>query len=397
MSYFSHYYFILKNQAPLSLLSLITIFSIICIVLMLLRNSLSRKEKRKIRRLEKENLFFRKSINLFYKDDKDSAIKELRKLVKISPHSDEIYLEIARLLREKGKTTKAIRLNKSLLLKNRLDKNLRIRLLSELGINYRLLGNFNKAVQYFNQVIDLDRKNLKAYLQLGRLYKDLKDWNNAYNIQKTVLKMKGIKDTKELIYIKIEAGKDILSQGDRKGAIRYFKQALSLDKNCIYALISLGDVFFNQGRKRKALSLWKRVGEVDHNFLPLVSSKIERVFFELEKSDELELLYKSYLKKDPKNANLHLLLGKFFLRKNMLKQATGEFQKVIEINPHVTEAYACILKISTAESDRDYHVPFDVLKDKKNIYKCKECGFTSQEVFWKCPSCKRWDTILLSF
>jgi len=118
MSYFSHYYFILKNQAPLSLLSLITIFSIICIVLMLLRNSLSRKEKRKIRRLEKENLFFRKSINLFYKDDKDNAIKELRKLVKISPHSDEIYLEIARLLREKGKTTKAIRLNKSLLLKN---------------------------------------------------------------------------------------------------------------------------------------------------------------------------------------------------------------------------------------------------------------------------------------
>ena len=397
MSYFSHYYFILKNQAPFPLLLLITIFLIICLVFIVLRNSISRKERKKIKRLEKENLLFRKSINLFYNDDKDNAIKELRKLVKIIPHSDEIYLEIARLLREKGKTTKAIRLNQSILLKNRLDENLRIRVLSELGINYRILGNFNKAAEYFNQVIDLDSRNIKASLQLVRIYKDLRAWDNAYNIQKRVLKMKGIKDKKVLVFIKIEAGKDMFSKGDMKGAIQYFKQALSLDKNCIYALINLGDVLFNQGRKRKVLSLWKRVGEIDHNFLPLISSKMEKVFFELEKSDELELLYKRYLEKDPENANLHLLLGKFFLRKNMLKQAIGEFQKVIEINPHTTEAYACILKMSTTESDKNYHVPLDVLRDKKNIYRCKECDFKSQEVFWKCPSCKKWDTILLSF
>lgn len=391
MSFLAHYLSLLK-EIPLSVIFIIGFLFIIWLGIFILRGSLSRKERKRLKRLEKENLLFKKSINLLYKDDRDSAIRSLKRLVELHPDTDEVYAEIARLMREKGELSKAIRMNRSLLLRERLDRDLRIRVLTELGFGYASYGNLENAVKYFHSVIHLDSKNLRVLRALERLYEERGMWDKAYETEKRLSKIEGIKDRRSLINIKIAAARHAISKGDTKSAVKYYKQALSLDKDSVYALIGLGDLFFSQDKKQRALSFWTRAVETDHGFLPLISSKIEKAYFELGKSDELEILYKKCLAEDPKNENLYFLLGRLFLRKNMLEQASREFQRAIEINPLMPDPYASLLQIS---EDKDYLFSLEEFRDNKNAYKCGVCGFDSKVIFWRCPSCRKWDSKLL--
>jgi lipopolysaccharide assembly protein B len=395
MSYLSHYYIVLKNQAPLSLLLLGALFLLLCLVVIIKRNSTSWKEKNRLKELEKENRIFKKVFNLLFQDNKESVLNELRKLAETSPDTDEIYLETARLLRERGETAKAIRMNKSLLLKPRLDKNLKILIFSELGLNYGLSGDMDKAIGYFKEVLQIDSKNIRAYSHLVKLYEKKKAWDDAFDSLKRLLKIKGLKENRKLISFRIEAGNEKYKRGDLREALHSYKQALSLDGNCFHALVALGDLYDRQGKKTKAFSFWKKAVEGGHHYLPSVLSKIERLLFKLNRSDEMEILYKEFLDKDPGNAGLHLLLGRFFLRKEMPDQARAEFQKAIARDPLIPDSYACLLEINNSEEN--YHIPLEAFRSEQSSYQCKECGFSSGEIFCKCPSCEKWDSLLLSF
>lgn len=395
MSYLSHYYIVLKNQAPLSLLLIGALFLLLCLVVIIRRNSTSWQEKNRLKELNKENRIFKRVFNLLFQDNKGEVLKELRKLAETSPYTDEIYLETARLLRERGETAKAIRINKSLLLKPRLNKNFRILIFSELGLNYRLSGDMDKAIGYFKEMLQVDSKNIKAYSHLVKLYERKKSWDDAFDSLKKLLKIKGLKENRELIFFKIEAGNEKYKRGDLKGALHSYKQALSLDGNCFHALVALGDLYERQGKKTKAISFWKKAVGGGHHCSSSVLSKIERLLFKLNRSDEMEILYKEFLDKDPGNAGLHLLLGKFFLKKEMPDQARTEFQKAIARDPLIPDSYACLLKAN--DSEENYHIPLEVFRNDQNSYQCKECGFSSGDIFYKCPSCKKWDSLLLSF
>jgi len=397
MSFFSHYYYILKGQAPLSFLLIGIIFLFLCLIVIVARDILSRKDKTKLKGLEKENRLFRSFFHLLFENNKDAAIRELRRLEEISPQTDEIYLQTARLLREKGEITKAIRMNKSLLIKEKLDKKLRVLILTELGFNYRLTGDFQKAVTYFKEVLRLEPKAMMAQYQLVRLYEKLGLRDEAFEIQKRFLKRRSSSSATELIFFKIEAGKEKWKRGERGEAVHCFKQALSIDKNNVYALLALGDAYFNQGKKTKALEFWKRACDRDYRFLTMLYPKMEKIYFETDRADDLEILFKEALDKHPGNANLHLVLGKFFMKKNMLSQARAEFERALEINPLIPDAYALLLKINAFHSDENQYIYLENLRRNENAYLCQYCRYGSQEIFLKCPSCKKWEPLRFSF
>jgi lipopolysaccharide biosynthesis regulator YciM len=397
MSFFSHYYHILKSHAPVSSLLIGVIFLFLCLIVIVARDLLSRRDKTKLKGLEKENRLFRSFFHLLFENNKDAAIRELRRLEEISPQTDEVYLQTARLLREKGEIAKAIRMNKSLLIKEKLDKKLRVLILTELGFNYRLTGNFQKAVEYFKEVIRLEPKAMTAQYQLVRLYEKLRLWDEAFEMQKRLLKLSGSGSNTELVFFKLEAGKEKWKKGERGEAVHCFKQALSIDKNNVYALLALGDAYDNQGKKTKALAFWKKACDRDYRFLTVLYPKMEKIYFETDRTDDLEILFKEVLDKHPGNASLYLLLGKFFLKKNMLNQSRAEFERALEINPLIPDAYALLLKINAFHSDENQYIYLENLRRNENAYLCQYCRYGSQEVFLKCPSCKKWEPLRLSF
>ena len=35
----------------------------------------------------------------------------------------------------------------------------------------------------------------------------------------------------------------------------------------------------------------------------------------------------------------------------------------------------------------------DRLLENKPVYRCIHCGFSGKNLYWQCPSCKRWNSI----
>ena len=35
----------------------------------------------------------------------------------------------------------------------------------------------------------------------------------------------------------------------------------------------------------------------------------------------------------------------------------------------------------------------DKLLEKKPVYRCVHCGFSGKNLYWQCPSCRRWNTV----
>jgi lipopolysaccharide assembly protein B len=35
----------------------------------------------------------------------------------------------------------------------------------------------------------------------------------------------------------------------------------------------------------------------------------------------------------------------------------------------------------------------DHLLSRQPVFQCSQCGFKSQDIYWKCPQCHHWDTM----
>ena len=40
-----------------------------------------------------------------------------------------------------------------------------------------------------------------------------------------------------------------------------------------------------------------------------------------------------------------------------------------------------------------YQELFDKSPLPENYFQCRECGYDSRELLWRCPQCRNWDTI----
>mgnify|MGYP003291876102 CR=1 FL=1 len=95
----------------------------------------------------------------------------------------------------------------------------------DLGMKYLLEENYEEAIVAFQKVIDLEPKNVEAYLQLGRIYLELEDYESAMAILK-----KGYKNTKDLIILeKLESVTEMSANESETVEEKTYEQIYSKD------------------------------------------------------------------------------------------------------------------------------------------------------------------------
>ena len=115
-----------------------------------------------------------------------------------------------------------------------------IDILFEYGIylNDDWVEDFEKAVDCFTRIIELDTQNYKAWYNLGISYFRLKRTKKSLEAYEQALK---INPNYEYVYYNIGLVFEILKE-DFKSAIKYYEMALRLNENFTYALQALRDV-----------------------------------------------------------------------------------------------------------------------------------------------------------
>lgn len=334
--------------------------------------------------------------------EKDKAIQELLNAAEANKEILDTYFVLGKLFRNSGEIEKAINIHRSLIARETASENVRLSALKELAIDYDKGGFLDKAIETYKDVLKLNREQPEIIESLCRIYEDINDWDNAFNFRQMLSKVGADNQSETLSQILVEKSKELMSQGKLKessekldDAFRY-APSVSARIQKIKLLLSSQDQVAAQNW---FLELLKE--------FPLYSSFI---FVTLEKNTsdfnfkkQYELLKEYFLSlndselwKDPS-----ILLSKVRMLKEAgrSQDALNIFQDWMRHHPIQGEAMKMeYLQLLIDLNKKDELIPetstfLHKLRASSTRHFCSQCGFNSDEVFWRCPQCHQWETI----
>lgn len=364
----------------------------------ILSGFLSFNKKKQSNSSHKDGAAYLKGINYILSNEPDKAIEEFSKAVQINSDTVETYIALGNLFRSKGEVGRAIRIHQGIILRPNIDKKTKIQAHYDLSLDYKTAGFVNRAIDSFEKVVEMDRHHIDAFKQLLELYEDIRCWEKAYQTQLSISKLNKSDDSHILAHHETELGKTLIEQDLKNQAKKAFKKAISHDKSCCDSYLHLGDILYEEGSYSKAVDTWKNVMEISPGFTYLVYPRLEEAFFKLNQFGKIEDILKENSKKNYTDIHTHLALSEYFYKKNMLDDAIGELQIVLSLKPSHIKARQSLGKYLMEEGREKEAVavhqellnsfPFPEMN-----YQCNECGYESKELLWRCPQCRKWDTI----
>ncbi|MDZ7697334.1 MAG: tetratricopeptide repeat protein [Deltaproteobacteria bacterium] len=358
-----------------------------------------RNEKKQKRPLSEGDSSFFKGIQYLLSNDHDQAIEEFTKSVQLNSDTIETYVALGNLYRSKGDIDRAIRIRESIIHRPHIDEHIKLRALFDLGMDYQKGGFLNRALKMFLKVAQKNPGDLQTLQAMEKLYEELKDWENAYLIQKKIAQLTKEDHRHILAHHLVERGKGFQKNGDLARAKPLFDKAIHIDKQCVDAYLHLGDVFFAKQEYKKAIATWKRVVEIIPQFTFLAYRRLEGAYSKMKNLKPVE----DFLR-ECANANsdpfTHLALARYLYNENDVEGALREIDSALEVDPSFWEARRfkgqILLKRERTEAIwSDYADLIERINMPYLRFKCTQCGFEPTELQWKCPQCNRWDTITL--
>ncbi|MEJ2587586.1 MAG: tetratricopeptide repeat protein [Deltaproteobacteria bacterium] len=343
-----------------------------------------------------DSSFFR-GIQYLLSNDHDQAIEEFTKSVQVNSDTIETYVALGNLYRSKGNIDRAIRIRESIIHRPNIDEQIKLRALFDLGMDYQKGGFLNRALKMFLKVAQKNPADLPTLRAIEKLYEELKDWENAYLVEKKIAQLLKEDHRHILAHHLVERGKVFHKEGDVARAKSLFEKAIHTDRQCVDAYLHLGDLFFARQEFKKAIATWKRVVETVPQFTFLAYRRLEGAYKKMKNLKPVEDFLKECAdaNSDPFT---HLALARYLYNKNDVEGALREVDSALEADPSFWEARRFKGKIllkreRTEEVMADYADLIERINMPYLRFKCTQCGFEPRELQWKCPQCNRWDTI----
>jgi len=203
----------------------------------------------------------------------------------------------------------------------------------ELGRLYKDQGQFQQAEEYFKKALEFNSKNDEVYFKLGSLYRDQGQSQQAEEYFKKTLELKPRNDRAYL-----ELGRLYRDQGQFQQAEEYFKKTLELKPRNDRVYLELGRLYRDQGQFQQAEEYFKKTLELnprnDRAYLELVWLYRDQGQFQ-----QAEEYFKKTLELNPRNDRAYLELGRLYKDQGQFQQAEEYFKKTLELNPKNDQAY----------------------------------------------------------
>ncbi len=339
-----------------------------------------------------------KGLKYIISNEPDKAIAEFTRAVQINSNTVEIYINLGNLFRERGEIERAIRIHQGILLRPNLDPDIKKSALMELGLDYSASGIFNRAISIFQQLISLHPDNLQAHRELEKLYEEERDWERAFNEAKISQKLSGTDASNLLAHIVTELGKELYNKKEINQAIKELKRAISIYRNCTESYLVLGDIYFSDEKLDQAIATWEKIIHLNLPFSHLAYEKLEKAYLKKADYDRIEQIYHEVLDKNKEDCITRIILAEYYHKKGLNHKAVQELKDALKFKPKSTNIRQKLGEILIKgglekEALREYYALIEDMKGQR-FFHCNKCGYQANEVTWKCPQCKEWDTFI---
>ncbi len=170
--------------------------------------------------------------------------------------------------------------------------------------------DFDEAQNTYEQIIQIDNKAVRAYLELGRA---LKRWSPEKAIQ---IYNQAISNRIEHSAVYYELA-NVLSRLDRlEESIENYKKAIEIDPELASAYAGLGKVHAKQKAHEKARENYEKALSIDKE-MPDVYEKLALLYVEQDKPDDAIGVYRQAIRVRPEYANIYHDIADEFDKRGM--------------------------------------------------------------------------------
>lgn len=356
---------------------------------------------------EAQSKVFLNATQYLISGQRDLAIKEFLSAVDINRETIETYFALGGLFRSNGEIEKAISIHRSLIARENISEYHRLRSLKELAIDFDKGGFVDKAIETYKDVLKINRDQHSVILSLCRIYEDVEDWEQAYNYRIMLSKVGHENQAETISHILIQKAKGYFEKGDlakcKDDVDDAFRFAPSVSAKILRLRLNLraSDL---ENSKFLLLELlnecpeyasfifesleepFKAAPEIIERYHTLLSM-LRNYFLEL---DDKELL------SSPSIILSKVRLLKFLGKSHLAHEVLDNWLREHNDSSDVIDSEYIKLLIDLGKKDEALErtkVMLNNLHQSLTKHYCRECGFNSDQIFWKCPQCHEWETI----
>lgn len=268
---------------------------------------------------------------------------------------------------------------------------------------YAALGAVKEAIEVCQALASFSDKSVRVHKKLSHLYSQAGMWKEACQAQKEVVELSGndgrLKEEAALLVgFQYQHAVELMGLGNHEGASKTLKEVIKEAEEFVPAYVALGDAYLKLGDSGEAAQVWEKAYRSQPSLVFLL--RLEELFISNGEPEKAIKMYRRHLVENPGNLPLRLLLGRLYLRLEMLDEALEHLAGLGEAS---VESPFYHLLMGEVYRRREVH-------DKASEEFTRALGFRRRPTLpfvctgcekeypdWQgmCPGCRRWNTFSL--
>lgn len=366
---------------------------------------LSKKYRSSI--FEAQSKIFLNATQYLISGNKDLAIREFLNAVDLNRETIETYFALGGLFRSNGEIEKAISIHRSLIARENISESTRLAALKELAIDFDKGGFVDKAIETYRDVLKINRDQDEVIKSLCRIYEDIEDWDQAYQYRIMLSKVGKENQSETISHILVQKAKQHFEQGNLRMSTEDLDDAFRFAPSVSAKILRVRH-FLLVGNMEEAKNSFFELLREHPIYASFIFESLAGQFKsppqEIEQYHQrIQLLHDAFLDlEEPellKSPGVILTQIRLLKSRGQIEKAFNSLKKWIQQNPRPAEAvkaeYVRIL-VEVGQKDEACKEMVGLLESMQSTltrYYCRQCGYNSDQIFWRCPQCREWETI----
>ena len=354
------------------------------------------------RRRLRETPHYMLGLNFLTEHQVDQAIEELTAATSGDTDALEIQMILGNLYRQKGQVARAITVHQALLQRTNLTRLEHAYVLLCLGLDFRHGGFVDRALEAFQEVVQLDPDNRYALVNLQKLHEDQQQWAEAERVRAHIAKIDGDRHAENqqiLGFLRNQLGTETVRRGDAAAASVIFRDAIDIDPKTAPAYLNLGDMHVQRGETAAAIAAWESLVETIPERAYLAYERLERAFKSTGSPQRFVALCQRLIERNPQDWRARLALSRHHAAAGNAREAFDLLLASLPHNPHGLVVHQEIWQALLALGLNPDLVRRYVALTRDAVFYldphvCTHCRYRSTELLWQCPQCHEWNTFV---
>ncbi|WP_308388358.1 tetratricopeptide repeat protein [Acidithiobacillus sp. AMEEHan] len=322
----------------------------------------------------------------------DEAVKTFLDALRRYPESSELLLALGRMFRRRGELERALSVHQHLLDQQELDVLGKQEVLLEMARDYLKAGILNRAEVILVELLHKDGDSLPARQLLAEVYELGGDWEQAIRTRRALRDHGQMGQNRIIALLYCELAEESLRREEAVEA--YLSEAERADPQCPRLALLRGRIAHGQCDFEAAARQWSTLLRADRF---AVLAQILVPYLESLHNCEASIdcrAWRAQLLALADSASL--LLPRLI---DAVREVEGDAAVIALLQDKLQEGDdRVVLQLYLrAGGDVTAVVPrmqrtIVELPLADGLFHCQHCGYQTGEFYWRCPSCRHWDT-----